>query len=97
MRQLITRLEEELHARLKAQATAEGRSVNSLVVDALTAVTARVDVSPGAALRSGAARAGLLVVPSRPTRLPSRRTVARATEGAGRSVSEALSAERDTR
>ena len=35
MRQLITRIDDELHARLKARAAAEGRSVNSLVTDLL--------------------------------------------------------------
>jgi plasmid stability protein len=35
VRQLITRIDDELHARLKARAAAEGRSVNSLVTDLL--------------------------------------------------------------
>ncbi len=94
---MITRLDDDLHARLKSQAAAEGRSVNSLVVDALTAVTSQTNVSSGEGVRSAAARAGLLVVPTRPAKVPSRRTLARATEGAGRSVSEALEAERDAR
>lgn len=94
MRQLITRLDDELHARLKARAAAEGRSVNALVVDALTAVTSDVDISGGEVLRAAAARSGLLVVPSRPNKVPSRRTAARVTVGAGRSVSEALNVER---
>lgn len=97
MRQLITRLDDELHALLKTRAREEGRSVNSLVVDALIAVTSQDDIAPGAAIRVGAARAGLLVVPRRPGKIPSRRTVARATQGAGVSASEALKEDRAAR
>ncbi|MBB4688541.1 FitA-like ribbon-helix-helix domain-containing protein [Amycolatopsis jiangsuensis] len=35
MRQLITRIDDELHARLKARAAAEGRTLNDLVTEAL--------------------------------------------------------------
>lgn len=35
MRQLITRIDDDLHARLKARAAADGRSVNSLVEEVL--------------------------------------------------------------
>lgn len=50
MRQLITRLDDDLHARLKARAQAEGRSVNALVVEALERVTG-APVDARAALR----------------------------------------------
>ena len=38
MKQLITRVDDELHARLKARAEAEGRSMNDLVTEALREV-----------------------------------------------------------
>jgi plasmid stability protein len=37
VKQMITRLDDELHARLKAKALAEGRSVNDLVTEVLKA------------------------------------------------------------
>ena len=39
MRQVITRVEDELHVQLKEAAAARGMSVNAFVVDALTPVT----------------------------------------------------------
>ncbi|UOZ07642.1 toxin-antitoxin system HicB family antitoxin [Amycolatopsis sp. WQ 127309] len=41
MKQLITRIDDELHARLKARAEAEGRSMNDLVTEALRVVVAQ--------------------------------------------------------
>ena len=35
MKQLLTRIDDELHARLKARAEREGRSLNDLVTEAL--------------------------------------------------------------
>jgi plasmid stability protein len=35
MKQLITRIDDDLHARLKRRAASEGRSVNALVTEAL--------------------------------------------------------------
>src|SRR5579884_3129290 len=40
VRQLITRLDDDLHARLRERAAAEGRSVNALVVEILAAAVA---------------------------------------------------------
>ncbi len=96
MRQLITRLDDELHAGLKARAAAEGRSVNSLVVEALRALISEGD-APRSAFRSMVDRAGVRVVPPQPRTVPSRRAVSRATSGAGQVASEALAAERETR
>jgi antitoxin FitA len=96
VRQLITRIDDDLHGRLKARAAAEGRSVNSLVVEALRALTSSED-TPRAALRARADRSGARVVPPAPARVPSRRTVATATRGAGSAASEALARERETR
>ncbi|WP_033293817.1 FitA-like ribbon-helix-helix domain-containing protein [Amycolatopsis jejuensis] len=43
MKQLITRVDDELHARLKARAEAEGRSMNDLVTEALRGVVQQVE------------------------------------------------------
>ncbi|MFG1646072.1 toxin-antitoxin system HicB family antitoxin [Amycolatopsis sp. NPDC049252] len=43
MKQLITRIDDELHARLKARAEAEGRSMNDLVTEALQGVVAQAE------------------------------------------------------
>ncbi|MFJ1760647.1 FitA-like ribbon-helix-helix domain-containing protein [Amycolatopsis sp. NPDC088138] len=43
MKQLITRIDDELHARLKARAEAEGRSMNDLVTEALLEVVAHTE------------------------------------------------------
>ncbi|MGH7762555.1 MAG: FitA-like ribbon-helix-helix domain-containing protein, partial [Candidatus Dormibacteraceae bacterium] len=91
--QLITRIDEELLAKLKERAAAEGRSVNALVKDILTAEVA--GRSPRAELRL---RAGERIVrPPRPTRIPSRDRLQRASRGRGTAVSEALMEERGAR
>lgn len=45
MKQLITRIDDELHARLKAKAEAEGRSMNDLVTEALRGVVAKTETA----------------------------------------------------
>lgn len=94
MRQLITRLDDDLHTRLKAMAQAEGRSVNALVVEALEQV-AGLPIDARAALRLRAREAGLLVVPPEPGQAMPRDRVIASTRGSGTSVGEALAAERD--
>jgi plasmid stability protein len=90
VRQLITRLDDELLARLKRRAAAEGRSVNALVTEILASQLAAR--SPKAELRL---RGGERIVrPPRPTRAPSRETVRRASRGWGDAVSKALMEER---
>jgi plasmid stability protein len=93
MRQLITRVDDELHARLKDRAASEGRSVNDLVVELLTAA---VD-SPRTALRRRLARRSLLLVPEPPRPVPGRNRALAATRGAGSSASAALADERGAR
>ena len=95
MKQLITRVDEELHERLKARASAEGRSVNALVTDLLRAGLAEGD--DRARIRARIDAAGLSVVhrPWRPA--PSQEAAIRSTRGAGSAVSEALETERTKR
>ncbi len=95
MRQLITRLEDGMHARLKAKAAAEGRSLNKLVTEALEAA---LEANDGRAmLWARLAADGRRVVPPRPVRVPTAVTVDRITRGAGTSAGEALAAERAAR
>lgn len=93
MRQLITRIDDDLHSRLKAAAQAAGRSVNALVVEALERATG-TPVDPRAAVRQRARDAGMLVVPPVPARVAPRGQVIEATRGVGPAVGEALAAER---
>lgn len=90
MRQLITRLDDRLLAELKKRAAAEGRSVNALVNDILESTVSRR--SPKAELRRRGG--GQIVAPPRPTRIPSRDSLRRASRGWGAAVSQALMEER---
>lgn len=96
MRQLITRIDDDLHARLKDVAQRQGRSVNSVVVEALETVAGE-PVDPGAALRRRLADLGMLVVPPKPDSAPTREELAAESRGTGRAVTDALFAERDER
>lgn len=60
MKQLIARIDPELHARLKRRAEDEGRSINSVVTEALEAVAE--PENPRAALRARAKRLGIPLV-----------------------------------
>ena len=91
MRQLITRIDEDLHDRLKARAAAEGRSVNSFVTELLSrAVGAGSETS----IRGRLARDGLLVVPPQPAQPPTPEDAVALTRGAGRAASDALEHDR---
>ena len=95
MRQMITRMDDELHARLKEHAAATGRSLNDLVVATLTQA-----LEGGAnrqAVRARAQAAGTLVDVTRPKRVHTRDEVIAATRGAGNVASRALAEERDER
>lgn len=91
MRQLIARIDDDLHDRLKARAAAEGRSLNALVTDVLAAA---VQLHPSTSVRARLARQGRLAVPARTSHPPSREAALRATEGAGQAASDALDADR---
>lgn len=95
MRQVITRVEDDLHTRLKEQAAARGLSVNAFVVEVLTAAVGQLDRRE--VLRRRAEAAGRLVVPPPPSRVPSRKQALVAGRGAGHAVSEALAADRTER
>ncbi len=95
MRQLITRIDEDLHTDLKARAAAEGRSMNALVGEILREAVATTD--PRAALRARVRAAGL-EVKFTPTGVPLPRDEAiELTRGLGTLASEALEADRARR
>lgn len=93
MRQLITRIDDDLHASLQARARAEGRSVASLVREVLAnAVSEGTD---RASVVARFERAGLVVRPPAPVgEVPTHDEVVSRTRGAGRAVSAALEADR---
>jgi antitoxin FitA len=95
MRQLITRIDDDLHARLKERAAALGVSVNTYVADALRQAVG--EQSSREALRARARAKGLLVEPPEPTSRPTWEELREAARGAGTAVSEALDADRAAR
>lgn len=83
-KQLIARVNDDLHAGLKAQAEREGRSLNALVVEALTQVIEPRSPVQHRALRERAGRLGMLYEPpGRPLARP-QRTSRRLVEGLAR-------------
>lgn len=70
MKQILTRVDDELHARLKRRAEAEGRSMNDLVTRALEQAVDE-GASPRERLRARAAALGMLAEPSGPVSAPS--------------------------
>lgn len=95
MKQLITRIDDDLHARLNERAAAEGRSVNALVTEVLRAAV--VESAGRQRIRGRLAAGGRLVVSARPRGVQSLDRVIRAGRGAGRAVSDALRDERGAR
>ena len=92
MRQLITRIDDLLHARLKERARAERRSVNALVTELLEAGVGVEDRRR--ALRERLRAEGRLVEPPRPENVLTLDEVLALGEGSGTAVSEALEADR---
>lgn len=89
---MITRLDDELHARLKARAAAEGRSLNDLTVEALSTLV-RGPLTR-AELRERLRSAGDLVVPENTAR-PDPEAVRAQWAHGGRAILDALEADRD--
>lgn len=93
MKQLISRIDDELHRRLKLRAAEQDRSLNDLVTSILTAA-----LEDGAgARRHRIDRSGLRVLPPAPAGVRPRAVLIERQRGAGRAVSDALAAERDAR
>jgi antitoxin FitA len=100
VRQLISRIDDDLHRRLKERAAREGRSLNDLVTDVLAEA---VD-DEATSFRRRLDRSGLRVLPPA-SPVPGQRVdpdheddgLADEDPGAGDAVLEALLAERDAR
>lgn len=93
MKQLIARIDDDLHCRLKERAAEQDRSLNDLV----TSVLAAAVEDDSESVRRRIDRSGLRVVPPRPAAVHSREDVIRRLEGLGTPVSDALAADRDGR
>lgn len=93
MRQLIARINDELHAKLKAKAKAEGRSVNALVNEALEV---SVEESREDFYRR-LERRGWRVIPPQPERVPTDEELEESLRGVGTALSEALDEDREPR
>jgi antitoxin FitA len=92
MRQLIARIDDELHERLRSRAENEGRSMNALITEILRSAVSPLDARE--AVRSRLRHRGLQVVPHPRGQVPSRDAAIASTRGAGRAASAALAAER---
>jgi len=95
MRQLIARIDDDLHARLKERASDEGRSLNALVQELLTRGVTDRDARER--LRTRLTAADLRIVPPQPPHAPSRAVALGLTRGAGDVASAALATERGAR
>jgi hypothetical protein len=95
VRQVITRVEDDLHARLREAAGARGMSVNAFVVDLLTAAVG--EPATRESVRRRAEATGRRRVPPPPDDPPTWDEVVAAGADAGTAVSEALAAERAAR
>lgn len=92
VKQLITRLDDDLHRRLKETAESEGRSLNDLVAEALAArVSERVTRG---SIRERARATGRLLEIDPPHEAPSLDRLEELTKGSGTSVSDALDVDR---
>jgi antitoxin FitA len=95
VKQLIARIDDQLHRKLKERAEIEGRSLNAVVVDALQAT---VVTNERAMVRSRLRDAGLLLEPAPAPVAPlDEDAIIESTHGVGRAVSDALQADRDSR
>ncbi|TNC21278.1 FitA-like ribbon-helix-helix domain-containing protein [Amycolatopsis alkalitolerans] len=88
MRQMIARLDDDLHARVKAKAEAEGRSMNEFVVETLKAAVDKEETREEWRKRMLAAGKVIVFEPENPA--PGRDELEKMSRGWGTAVSEAL-------
>lgn len=94
MRQMITRLDDDLHEALKRKAKAEGKSLNTLVIETLSRTVAPADAQ--AAFVEELRAKGWLSGHDQPEGpIPTLREIRQMDSGAGSAVLAALLAERD--
>ncbi len=98
MRQLIARIDDHLHERLKRLAKSEGRSVNSVVVESLErTVDERGGPEPYLEWKRRMIAEGRVVVPPQPAHALDHETLLEKSRGWGPIVSEQLERDRDHR
>lgn len=96
VRQLITRIDDDLHARLKEKAKAEGRSMNAIVTEALGEAVG--NPSEREEFFGRLERMGWTIVrPARPVDAPTDEELEELGRGVGTAVSEALQEDRNAR
>ncbi|HEX4747350.1 MAG TPA: toxin-antitoxin system HicB family antitoxin [Gaiellaceae bacterium] len=95
MRQLITRIDDDLHARVKERARVEGKSVNTYVTELLE--DAARPLTPKEQLRERLRAAGMLVELEIEGPVPDRDEVIESLRGASDVVLDALEAGRAPR
>ncbi len=94
MRQMITRLDDDLHEALKRKAKAEGKSLNAFVLETLSRTISPEDAQM-AFVEELRARGLLLEREPREGAVPTLEELRELDPGAGAAVLEALLAERD--
>lgn len=94
MRQMITRLDDDLHEALKRKAKAEGRSLNAFVVETLEGTVER-EIPGEEALARLRAAGWLSDAPPPDGPIPTWEEVREITRGSGSAVSDALDEMRD--
>ena len=94
MKQMITRLDDDLHAALKRRAKAQGKSLNALVVETLTE-TVSLELSNEDFLEQLRADGWLSDAPPPDGPIPTWEEVWEITKGSGSAVSDALQGMRD--
>lgn len=91
---MITRIDDDLHQRLKQRAAEQERSLNDLV----SSILAEAVPGPPLSLRERLARSGMQVFPPKPASPPpTMDELLERLRGTGTAVSEALAADRDGR
>ncbi len=96
MKQLLLRVPEDLHRRLKARAERERRSVNAVATEILDAVADTDQGDRRARLRAAAAAAGTLhSTQARRVSAARRRRIVESTRGLGEQVDRLLAQERE--
>lgn len=88
MKQLITRIDDELHARVRHKAADEGTSVNELVKNLLEAAVRQSETVPQWKARMSDAGRVVTIEPDGPA--PGRDRVAQLLQGAGSDIDEHL-------
>lgn len=91
VKQLIARIDDDLHRRLKERAAEQDRSLNDLVSSVLAAAVE----DDSASLHRRIDQHDLRVLPPQPSSAPARDATIERQRGSGRAVSEALAADRD--